>query len=276
MKNMGVYIVTGATGGIGSAIVRGLVERNVSRIVLACRNVQRANAVAEELPASGSDIEVLRLDLEDFSSVEAFVDEIKKRGEKVRALINNAGTMPGEVRITRDGYESATQTNFLAPMLLTERLIPLMEEGSAVVFTTSMTRRIARFRNDWNRLAVIRHNRFVTYGRSKKMVTAYASLLARRLESSGIRVNCSDPWIVDSGMITMNNKLIDRVSDKLFRPLIYTPEEGAVAALRALDSDKSGQIFTRRGISPIHGSYSGAKAEKIVGMAIKKISTPTC
>ncbi len=107
-----------------------------------------------------------------------------------------------------------------------------------------MTRRIARFRRDWDQLAIKRHSRFVTYGRSKKMITAYALDLSRRLSPRGIRVNCSDPGIVDSAIITLGHPVIDRLSNLLFRP--PTP---------ALTSPHTARIFTLRRSRPIPATY---------------------
>ena len=123
-------------------------------------------------------------------------------------------------------------------------LLPLMDEGSAVVFTTSMTRHIVRRRADWQQRAIEHHGRFTTYGRSKLMLTDFARSLARELAPRGIRVNCSDPGIVDSGIITMGNPFVDRLADIFFRPIIHSPARGARGAIRAaLDSDATGRIF---------------------------------
>lgn len=267
MKQKDVYIVTGATGGIGKAIVSGLCRRpKAITVVLACRNVARAGELAFELGKeyADKDIHVIKLDLESFASVRDFVGEITVRGYRIKGLIHNAGTMPGNLRVTDDGYESATQTNFLSPMLLTELMTGQLKPGASVVFTTSMTRKIARFTSDWANKSVTRHSRFVTYGRSKKMLTAYALMLSERLRSAGIKVNCSDPWIVDTGIITMGNKVIDCLSSKLFRPMIYTPEQGAASALIALESTQTAEIFTLKKKEIIPAAYGSDAVRKII------------
>lgn len=242
-----VCIVTGATGGIGRAIVEELMRRAVPEVCLACRNVERAEALAGELRRtidSPTRLSLRSLDLESLASVRAFADACKADDIKISVLFNNAGTMPGGIRITPDGFESATQTNYVATALLTRLLLPLMDEGSAVVFTTSMTRHIVRRRADWQQRAIEHHGRFTTYGRSKLMLTDFARSLARELAPRGIRVNCSDPGIVDSGIITMGNPFVDRLADIFFRPIIHSPARGARGAIRAaLDSDATGRIF---------------------------------
>jgi len=192
----------------------------------------------------------MQLDLESFDSVINFVMSIRERDMAVDTIFNNAGTMPGTMKLTADGYESATQTNFLSTALLTQMLLPRIINGGAIVFTTSMTRHIAKLRTDWKQHAITHHNRFTTYGRSKLMLTHYALDLAHELAPRGIRVNCSDPGIVDSGIITLGNRVIDMLSDKFFRPLISTPAQGAAPALNAAGTQLTGQIFTLNHCSP--------------------------
>ncbi len=255
---MDTYIVTGATGGIGRAIAEALIARKAPRIILACRNLDRAGSIITQLNSGGAtQLEALPLDLMDNASVERFAHIInsQSRQHPVKALFNNAGIMPGKVTISPQGHESATQTNYISTRRLTELLLPALADGAAIIFTTSMTRRIARFRRDWDQLAIKRHSRFVTYGRSKKMITAYALDLSRRLSPRGIRVNCSDPGIVDSAIITLGHPVIDRLSNLLFRPLIYTPAQGAAPAIAALTSPHTARIFTLRRSRPIPATY---------------------
>ncbi|MCM1503818.1 MAG: SDR family NAD(P)-dependent oxidoreductase [Muribaculum sp.] len=249
------YIVTGATGGIGRAIVEGLISRGVGRVIMACRNVDRGRRMADELASGMTELVVMKLDLESFTSVRDFASTLLESGQRIKALINNAGTMPGEMKLTDDGYESATQVNYLSTCLLSELLSPAIMRGGAILFTTSMTRHIARLHNDWASRAVKHHNRFVTYGRSKLMLTHYALDMSARLAGREIYVNCSDPGIVDSPIISMDNKVIDFLSDKLFRPLIRSTAKGAEPVLEALDKCVTSNIFTPGKCRPMSARY---------------------
>ncbi len=251
----GTFIVTGATGGIGGAIVRGLIERGVRHVILACRNADKCMRLIDSIGSCGARLEFMHLDLESFSSVKRFAADCAARRISVSALFNNAGTMPADARLTENGYESATQVNFLSAGMLTELLLPLMPCGASVVFTTSMTRHIASLRSDWLSWAMTHHGRFTTYGRSKLMLTHYALDLSRRLEGMGITVNCSDPGVVDSAIITMGNPVVDRLADMIVRPIISTPAQGAKPALDAAGSGLTGQIFTLMGHAPIPERY---------------------
>lgn len=262
------YIVTGATGGIGKAITEGLTARGAGRVILACRNLAKARKVIGSLDPGSTVLEAKELDLESFESVRKFAAEIIAEGVSIDGLFNNAGTMPGEMRLTADGYESATQTNFLSTALLTRLLLPAMNEGCAILFTTSMTRRISRLRADWKERAVNHHHRFTTYGRSKLMLTHFALDLSKELAPRDIRVNCSDPGIVDSAIITMGNSAVDYLCDKFFRPVISTPCEGASPALRAMTDNVSGHIFTLKKQFPIPAGYA---ADPLHGIATRAV-----
>lgn len=271
MNDGRTYIVTGATGGIGKAIVEGLVTRGAGQVILACRNLAKARNVITSIDRRSTTLEVMELNLESFDSVRRFASEIRGKGMRVDVLFNNAGTMPGDMRLTADGYESATQTNFVSTALLTRLLLPAINDGGAIVFTTSMTRRIARLCTDWKEHAVTHHHRFTTYGRSKLMLTHFALDLSKELAPHGIRVNCSDPGIVDSGIITMGNRVIDYLCDRLFRPVISTPAEGAAPALKAMAADVTGYIFTTKSDFPIPESYGNDPLHGIVSDFIRSL-----
>lgn len=248
------YIVTGATGSIGRAIVAGLLERAPApcRIVGAVRRPDALAQYAAALPRrDGVEIEAATLRLDSAASVRELAATAAARRWRVKALIHNAGTMPGPMILTGDGFEAATQTNFLAPALLTRLLLPLMTEGAVVVATTSMTRRIVRIRPDWDERSRLHHGRFTTYGRSKLMLACLATRLSEELAPRGIRANCTDPGIVDSAMLRMGNAVVDRLADHLFRPLVYTPAQGAAPALEAVFSPLTGHLFTLHSHSPL-------------------------
>ena len=230
MTGKHITIVTGATGGIGREICRKLVSQGVECLMLACRNTTKTSRLADELrsefPDSSTEILTGRLDLASLASVREFAASLA--GNTVDALINNAGIMPGDVMITEDGIETATQTNAVSPVLL----------------------KMVRLRPDWIEHAASYHGfmrRFKTYGRSKLVLTHYALDLSKRVAERGIRVNCADPGVVDSGMISMGIPVIDRLADIFFRPIITPAASGAMAALSALTSPKSGMIFTHNG-----------------------------
>lgn len=244
-------MVTGATGGIGSAIVRALYANNEPAIVAACRHPERiaalTDALRSEYPESQSVIIPHGLDLASFQCVRESSTALMERGIRLRALINNAGTMPLLHHITIDGHETATQVNYLSTILLTRRLLPSITDGGTIIFTVSVTRKLAAPRPDFDAKALSAKSRiahFMNYARSKSMLSHYAFGLASELLPRGIAVCCVDPGVVDSGIITLGIPTIDKAADRLFRPLIATPAQGAAPAINALKTPITGALYT--------------------------------
>ena len=237
-------IVTGATGAIGRALVEAAVGQCAATVVMACRNMDRAEEIANEIKSDSTRLIPMMLDLARFESVRQFAEDFGKLGLPLDGIFNNAGAMPAKLTITADGNEMATQVNCLAPLMLTRLLAPTFSENAFVVMTTSVTRKIFRLNGDdpaeWNKT---HFSRYGTYGRSKLMLTEAVPQLAEELADKHIRVNCADPGIADSRMINMN-RFVDPIANIFFRPFIRSPRKGAIPALRAAASPLSCYVFT--------------------------------
>lgn len=247
------YFVTGATGGIGRSIIRNLMRMNDCTIVMGVRNIEKGNNMVKELknelPNNHCLFHFVKLDLSSFDSVNKAAEQVLEGGYKFDALINNAGIMPSEKIITNDGHELATQVNYLSTKSLTEKLLSTVKNGGVIVFTTSITRFLGKDRADSIEYAKKRRGiwrRFYVYGQSKRMLTKYAKMLAERVKDREIRVNCADPGVVDTDMITMGNRVVDNLARIFFRPFIAKSDDGALPAMRAMTSKETCRIFTRK------------------------------
>lgn len=244
-----LYIVTGATGGLGRATAVALAIEGKA-VVLACRNVNAAAIFAREIitKTGNEDIIVLKLDLASFDGVRNFINDLKTLNRPIAALINNAGIMTRKSQITVDGFEQCVQVNYLGPALLSLLLAPMIDEGGKIIFTTSLTRLVSRipeqfpYESNFSQLG--------TYGRSKLAITMFAIYLTTFLKTSKILVECADPGIVNTKMITLN-RWFDKITDVVFRPMISSPSDGAKATLKALEATESGQLFHGDDVSRI-------------------------
>ena len=90
--NKGLFIITGANGGMGKAITRAIAGMGVP-VVMACRNVERAAGVRDEIvrETGNGRVELHQLDLASVASIRSFVDGLN--GREVSVLVNNAGIM---------------------------------------------------------------------------------------------------------------------------------------------------------------------------------------
>lgn len=249
-----LFIVTGATGGIGRATSVALALEGKA-LVLACRNVNTAAIFARELIAKtgNDDISVLRLDLASFASIRTFVDDLKALNRPVAGVMNVAGVMTRNSMITDDGFEQSIQVNYLGTALLNIMVAPLIVKGGHIVFTTSLTRLVSRIPEQFPHES--NFSQLGTYGRSKLALTLFAIYLTTVLKTAGVIVACADPGVVNTNMITMH-RWYDRVADLLFRPLISTPAQGAQVLLTALNAPESGLLFhgseTKRLVSSLN------------------------
>jgi len=133
-------VVTGATGGIGVEIARGLAKRGAS-LLLPCRNPAKGERVAAELRAAapGADVASVELDLEDLASVRRGAAALAgaAQGRAVDVLVENAGVWPQRYAETRQGLELAFGVNVLAHFLLRRELAAagLLADARVVMLT---------------------------------------------------------------------------------------------------------------------------------------------
>ena len=236
-------IITGADGGMGTEITRAVALAGY-RILMACYDPQKAEEKRQKLikETGNTDIEVRRIDLASLDTVAAFADYLLGRGERVSLLMNNAGTMETERRITVDGLERTVSVNYVGPYLLTRKLLPLMGEGTRVVNMVSCTFAIGRldFPDFFLRGNIGRNCLIPISSNTKLALTLFTIELAERVKDKGIVVNAADPGIVSTDIITMH-MWFDPLTDILFRPFIRTPRKGAATAVSLLLDKDAGE-----------------------------------
>ncbi len=113
-------IVTGASSGVGLQGARALAQKGW-HVVMACRNLEKTQAVARELGIDPNNYTILPLDLASLASVRHFVEAFRATGRALDALVCNAAIyMPllKEPLFSEDGYELTMATNHLGHFLL--------------------------------------------------------------------------------------------------------------------------------------------------------------
>lgn len=251
LKDERIYtVVTGASGSIGREICSTLLAEGCN-VAAVCHSERRAEELHATLSAScngGSVLMTEAVELDDFDSIKEFASRMQ--GCRISALINNAGIMNRHYGVNRDGIESTIAVNYVGTVLLTRLLLPsLVAEEGCAVFTTSVTRKMHRLQEFSFREGESEFSQLGTYGRSKLALTHYAMHLADELYGH-VKVNCADPGVVNSKMITMH-RWFDPIADVLFRPFISSPAQGAKPALKALSTSLTGMIFTCNKCRPI-------------------------
>ena len=133
------FVITGANSGVGFQAARILGSRG-AELVLACRNLEKGEAAARQVPGyDAGRVVVRRLDVADLASVRAFAEAFLSEYDGLDVLVNNAGVLGAPYGLTPDGVETHFATNHLGHFALTNLLLPRVRDR--VVVTSSREHR---------------------------------------------------------------------------------------------------------------------------------------
>lgn len=186
-----IAIVTGANTGIGYETARMLALRG-AKVVLACRNLEKAEAARDRILAEKppGQVEVAALDLSDLESVARFAQTFGKQHDKLDLLINNAGVMVPPFGRTKQGFELQFGTNHLGHFALTSHLLPLLEKtrGARIVVVSSTAQSVGQIDLEDLNWEHKKYKAWRAYGQSKLANMMFALELQRRLAAAGSKV----------------------------------------------------------------------------------------
>jgi NAD(P)-dependent dehydrogenase (short-subunit alcohol dehydrogenase family) len=225
-------LVTGANSGIGKETAVALAAMG-ARVTITARNPERGRAALDEVRhrSANPDVELASLDLASLASVRAFAEEFLATHPELHVLVNNAGLITGTRRVTADGFEEMFGVNHLGHFLLTDLLVERLVASAParVVVLTSVAHRVAPRGLRFDDLQSERRFRsFAVYGRSKLANAMHAAELARRLQGTGVTVNCVHPGSISSGFGgDGDTRLLGELVASIGRVVMGTPERGA-------------------------------------------------
>lgn len=136
-----IVMITGANGGIGSAIAMNFLEDEATVVLPVHRKSENINKLIEQY---GSDRVIsLSIDLKNLDSIKNVVEEVDKRFGKLNVLVNNAGiTWPVPLEeMSEEAWDYVFDTNIKGPFFLTQKILPLMRKagGGSIVNISSMS-----------------------------------------------------------------------------------------------------------------------------------------
>ena len=237
-------LITGANSGLGYYTAKALAEKN-AHIVLACRTLEKANTAIEKLKALNPEgkFSPLELDLVDLNNVSEIASKFINDYESLDLLINNAGIMHPPKTLSAQGYEIQFAVNHLAHMLLTIKLLPLIEKKakSRIVTVTSGAQFFGKV--GWKNLkAENYYNKWESYANSKLANVMFAIELNQRLEQKNILSLAAHPGIAKTNLFSAqkpNPNIIQTISLELFSPIFQSAEMGALPQLFAATSPEA-------------------------------------
>jgi NAD(P)-dependent dehydrogenase (short-subunit alcohol dehydrogenase family) len=194
-----VAVVTGATGGIGKEIARGLAGMGAD-VVVTARDPAKGEATRGELAAGArGTIAVLPLDVADLASVRAFAEACRARHGRLDVLVNNAGAWFTDRRESPDGYELTFATNVLGPYLLTELLLDTLRAADRARVVNVVSSLTGDYDPTDLQFTRRRFDGYKAYTQSKQALTMLTWGLAARLAGSTVTANTAAPGFVRTG-----------------------------------------------------------------------------
>jgi len=192
-----VFLVTGATGAIGKAIARQLANIQDSKVVLVCRDQQKAVLAVNEITSLTGNSEV-SYELADLSRYEQIHNLAKRWQGPLHVLINNAACTPRSRQETPEGIEMQFATNVLGYYWLIDEFMEILKASAPA--------RVVNVASYWaggldlNDLEFTRrsYDNDQAYRQSKQADRMLSSAFAEKLKPYQIAVNACHPGDVNS------------------------------------------------------------------------------
>jgi retinol dehydrogenase-14 len=247
-------VVTGATGGLGKALVSRLAGMGADVVALG-RNEARLQEVRRSVN-QGVRTEVV--DLGDRDSVRAAAARLLAATPRIDALVHTAGVYKNDRR-TQNGLEEMFRTNHLGPFLLTTLLEPALRAGKArVVFVSAPS----GTKLDFDDLqGEKKFSAFNAFGASNAANLLCTFELARRWKGSGVTVDAFHPGLMKSSLMNESPWLMRTMLNLVSRD----PERAVDALIHVVDQpgvDGDGRFFKLEKQSAPPGSTQDRDAQK--------------
>ena len=184
-------IVTGASRGIGAAIVNLLAGEDYNIILNYNKSEEIAKKMKQEFTEKGYSVEIYKADVSQREQVKGLVKFTIEKFGKIDILINNAGISQTRLftDITDEDWNNMLNVNLNSVFYMTQEVVPYMihEKNGCIINISSI----------WGSVGASCE---VHYSVSKAGVDAMTKSLAKELGPSNIRVNSIAPGIIDTDM----------------------------------------------------------------------------
>lgn len=181
-------VVTGGSSGIGAATTRRFVAEGAEVLIVDIA-IENANALADEL---GEAVTAIRCDVRKEPDVIAVAEAAYSRWDQVDVLVNNAGSELNRTyhETTEAEWDRVIDTDLKGPWLMCKHIVPRMvEAGSGSVINISSLNGLVGFPLS------------TAYGSAKGGLVVFTRDMAIELASTGVRVNCVCPGVIETPMM---------------------------------------------------------------------------
>jgi NAD(P)-dependent dehydrogenase (short-subunit alcohol dehydrogenase family) len=191
---MTTILITGANRGLGLEFAKQYLEKG-DTVIATCRSPERADGLQELQSIYPDALTILQLDVTSEDGRNATFDMVENTHRSIDILINNAGIISGDGksssvlgRVFKEDFMKVIQVNTLAPLLMSEKFLPLLEKGSKpkIVSISSLNGSIAK------RTVGGKYS----YATSKAALNMVMKILSNDLRQKGITTVALHPgWI---------------------------------------------------------------------------------
>ncbi len=241
-----IALVTGASQGIGRACALALAAQG-AHVALAARNLERLEAVAEEITAAGGTALTFALDVADEDSIKAGVKAILADFGRIEILVNNAGITRDilSLRMKRKDWDDVLSTNLTGAFLLTQACMSSMlkQRWGRIINITSVVGETGQAGQ-------------ANYAASKAGLIGLTKSLARELASRTITVNAVAPGYIETAMTAALTEE-QRTAMLSVVPLARAGTEADVAAAVAFLASEHASYITGHTLDVNGGMYMG-------------------
>jgi NAD(P)-dependent dehydrogenase (short-subunit alcohol dehydrogenase family) len=249
-----IVVATGATSGIGEKAVEAL-ARMGARVIFVARDRERAESTLRRLEAAGPGLghQSHLADLSLMREASRVAEEIAASTPRVDVLVNNAGAIFSDRRVTAEGLERTFALNHMSYFILTKRLLDNVKAAPAgrIISTASSAHKGAAL--DFADLQSAKsYGGLRVYQRSKLANILFTRELARRLQGEKVTANCLHPGVVASRFANEAGGWVSPVIG-LFKWMMISPEQGAETIVYLASSPEvagvSGEYFAKRKVT---------------------------
>lgn len=193
MSTNKIVLVTGGSRGLGKNMALRLAEKGYDVVITFHSQKEAADAVIGEIENKGKKAAAIQYDSSHFSLLDNFVQEFKSilqnkfNTDKFDALINNAGigaTIPFE-KVTEDDFEKFLNIHFKSIYFLTQKLLPVINNGGHIVNISTGTTRFCV-------------PGYSVYASMKGAIEVFTRYLAKEVGSRQITVNVVAPGPIET------------------------------------------------------------------------------
>lgn len=229
-------IVTGASRGIGAAIVKMLAKEDYNIVLNYNKSEEIAKKMQEEFTRQGKNVEIFKADVSKREEVKKLIGFTINKFKKIDVLINNAGISQTRLftDITDEDWNNMLNVNLNSVFYMTQEIVPYMihEKEGCIINISSI----------WGITGAACETH---YSVAKAGVDAMTKSLAKELGPSNIRVNSIAPGIIDTDMNKyLSDEDLANIEDEIPLGKVGNPETVAKCVKWLIEDDyTTGQII---------------------------------